>query len=74
MAEHYDWEKGLLLNHATLPKISAEYQPFLDAGDFSQLEDVLMEHLETAPEDIAWYFPAYRAFIRKQDENRASPR
>ena len=72
MAEQYDWEKGLLLNAPVFPKSTVEYQSFLDSGDFSALEDVLMEHLEMAPEDIAWYFPAYRTFIRKHDESRVS--
>lgn len=72
MSERYNWENGLLLNPPVFPKTAAEYQPLLDSGDFSTLEDVLMEHLDAAPQDIAFYLPAYRAFIRKQDQNRAT--
>ncbi|MBN1575453.1 MAG: transposase, partial [Chitinispirillaceae bacterium] len=72
MSENYNWENGLLLNPPTFSKIAVSYQAILNAGDFSKLEDVLMERLDAAPEDIAFYLPAYRAFIRKQDEKRAS--
>ncbi|MBN1577262.1 MAG: GreA/GreB family elongation factor [Chitinispirillaceae bacterium] len=72
MRETYNWETGLLLNPPAFPKIAAEYQPLLDSGDFSKLEDLLMERFDAAPQDIAFYLPAYRAFIRKQDTNRVS--
>ena len=71
MPDTYNWDTGLLLNPQTFPKIASEYQLLLDAGDFPKLEDLLMERLDTSPQDVPFYLPAYRAFIRKQDTNRA---
>ncbi|MBN1309474.1 MAG: GreA/GreB family elongation factor [Chitinispirillaceae bacterium] len=71
MPETYNWENGLFLNPPAFPKKSAEYQPLLDSGDLSRLEDLLMEYIDTVPQDIACFLPAYRAFIRKQDYGRA---
>lgn len=67
-----NWDNGLLLHSPTFPKTPAEYQLLIDANDPSGLDNLLMEHLEKAPQDIAFYLPAYRAFIRKQEINRAS--
>lgn len=72
MSEKYNWENGVLLNPPIFPKVIPEYQSLLGTDTFPRLEDLLMEHLETAPEDIAYYLPAYRVFIRKHDEKRAA--
>ena len=72
MSEKYQWEEGLLLSSPVFPKIVAEYQAYIDSGDFSKMEDRLMERLDGAPGDIAFYLPAYRAFVRKQQTDRAS--
>jgi len=72
MSEKYSWEKGLLLHQPEFPKTTAEYQALLSSDDLSPLEDVLMKHLETAPDDIGYYLPAYRTFIKKKEEERAS--
>ncbi len=72
MHESYDWEKGILLNRQAYPKTTPEYQPLLDCGDLSKLEDFLMERIEETPHDIAFFLPAYRFFIRKNDSNRLS--
>ncbi len=70
MPDTYDWDNGLLLNTPVFPKIATEYQVLLDSGDFSKIEDLLMERIDTAPQDIPFCLPAYRAFLRKQETNR----
>jgi transcription elongation factor GreA len=72
MTKSFDWDSGLLLTVPSFPKITTEYQLLLDAGDFTKIEDLLMERLDTAPQEIPFYLPAYRAFVKKQDINRAS--
>jgi transcription elongation factor GreA len=72
MTHSYDWDKGLLVGPPILPKVAVDYQLLLDSGDFSKLEDLLIGRLDGSPHDIPFYLPAYRAFIRKQDTNRAS--
>lgn len=72
MTHSYDWDKGLLVSPPILPKIEVDYQLLLDTGELSKLEDQLIGRLDGSPDDIPYYLPAYRAFIKKQDTNRAS--
>ncbi len=72
MSNAYNWETGLFINLPAFPKVTAEYQPLLDSGEYSKVEDLLISHLDTAPQDIPFYLPAYRQFARKQDGSRAT--
>jgi transcription elongation factor GreA len=72
MSDVYNWDNGLVLNLPTFPKTTADYQELLDAGEYSKLEDMLIARLDSAPNDIAFYLPAYRIFFKKQDMDRAA--
>jgi|GEM_PF-502103 Uncharacterized N-terminal domain of the transcription elongation factor GreA len=65
------WETGLLLDSQVSQKRPIEYQLLLDAADFENLENLLMEHLDALPGDIEFYLPAYRSFVKRQQSERA---
>ncbi len=65
------WETGLLLAPQVSQKLSASYQQLLDAADFEKLESLLMERLDAMPGDIEFFLPAYRAFVKRQQSDRA---
>ena len=69
--QHYNWETGFLLIEPAFPKAGADYQGLLDAGDLDKLEDLLMERMDAGPQDIAFFLPAYRALIKRQETGRA---
>jgi hypothetical protein len=68
---HYNWEAGFLLSGPAYPKAAAEYQLLLDAGNLDEIESLLMERLDSAPQDIAFFLPAYRTLIKRQETGRA---
>ena len=72
MANSYQWDSGILLSLPVFKKTAAEYQLLLDAGDMDKVEDLLMERLDASPQDLAFYFPAYRACVRRQEFDRAT--
>jgi transcription elongation factor GreA len=72
MSNAYNWETGLFITAPAFPKVAVEYQVLLDANEYSKVEDILISHLDTAPQDIPFYLPAYRVFARKHDGSRAT--
>jgi transcription elongation GreA/GreB family factor len=69
--QHYNWETGFLLVEPVFPKTVADYQALLDAGDLDKLDDLLMERMDAGPQDIAFFLPAYRSLIKRQETGRA---
>jgi transcription elongation factor GreA len=65
------WETGLLLDSQASPKIQAPYQQLLDAADFETLENLLMERMDAEPGDVDFFIPAYRAFVKRGQSDRA---
>jgi transcription elongation factor GreA len=65
------WETGLLPVSRISTKSPVSYRDLLDAGDYEKLETLLIEHLDADPADIDFFLPAYRAFVKKQQTDRA---
>jgi transcription elongation GreA/GreB family factor len=65
------WETGLLLASQASQKLQAPYQQLLDAAEFEKLENLLMERLDAVPGDIDFFIPAYRAFVKRLQSERA---
>jgi transcription elongation GreA/GreB family factor len=65
------WESGLLLASQPSQKLQAPYQQLLDAAEFEKLENLLMERLDAVPGDIDFFIPAYRAFVKRLQSERA---
>ena len=65
------WETGLLPVSPIATKPPVPYRDLLETGDYEKLETLLMERLETSPAEIDFYLPAYRAFVKKQQPERA---
>jgi transcription elongation GreA/GreB family factor len=64
------WTNGLLLKPPAFARVEPDYQPLIDAGDWDGLENLLMERLDSAPERVELFLPAYRAFVKKRESGR----
>ena len=67
----YSWEAGFLLSTTIVPKTTPEYQTDLDAGNLDAIETLIMERIDAAPHDITFCMPAYRGFIKREENARA---
>jgi transcription elongation factor GreA len=68
----YQWEDGILLHVKTFPKTAVEYQLLLDKSDYDGIENLLMERFDASPQAIEFFLPAYRAFAKRKETDRAA--
>jgi len=71
MANGYSWESGIVIALPKIAKINVEYQPLISAGDGDALEVLVMEKIDSAPGDLAFFMPAYKSFVKRKDFDRA---
>ncbi|HAJ79817.1 MAG TPA: hypothetical protein DCO75_08595 [Fibrobacteres bacterium] len=69
--QKFNWDSGLLLSYRACPKTAVDYQQLLDANDMDGVEAALMERIESEPENIPFFLPAYKAFVKRRECDRA---
>jgi transcription elongation GreA/GreB family factor len=64
------WEDRILSNEKiSIIKKDYDYNPLLEKSDLSSLESVLLERIETSPQDIDFFLPAYNFLIKKKQSD-----
>jgi transcription elongation factor GreA len=74
MADGYDWNSGILMlaQPGKTDKAPAEYQPIIEKGDLDALESLFMERIDSVPENIEFFLPGYRFFLKRKEHERAA--
>jgi transcription elongation GreA/GreB family factor len=72
MANVYNWEDGIILPRPAPVIPVPEYQPIIEKGDLDALENLFMERIDSAPENIGFFLSGYRFFIKRKEQDRAA--